>query len=362
MPRYGFNFLWMYTTKRPTIQPPDEKALDFMADLGLNFVRIPTDYRFWTQDQDYMHPDESVFEHLDRYLDACRVRGIQMSLNLHRAPGYCVANDDLEPHNLWADSEAQDGFVFQWETFARRYRGVPNDALSFDLLNEPPWEGGRYGMTREKNEAVMRRAVGKIRAIDPDREIVINGIGCGKLAIPELADLGVVHGARGYTPMSVSHYEAPWADSREGDVPPPTYPGAPSVGSDRHFLEEGGWDREILRDSYRPWLDVAQKGVAIHVGEFGCYNRTPNDVALRWLGDLFDLYREWGWGYALWNFKGPFGIIDHGREGARFENYKGYRVDRDLLDLFLNGRLIFHATDGQTRPPHSAGRQRSVPA
>ena len=75
------------------------------------------------------------------------------------------------------------------------------------------------------------------------------------------------------------------------------------------------------------------------MGEFGCFNKTPNHIALRWLADLMSVWQEFGWGYAMWNFKGPFGIIDHGREGARYENINGLNVDRDLLDLMLACRV-----------------------
>jgi endoglucanase len=44
--------------------------------------------------------------------------------------------------------------------------------------------------------------------------------------------------------------------------------------------------------------------------------KTPNDIALRWFADLFGLYKELGWGYALWNFAGDVGIVEHGRPGA----------------------------------------------
>jgi endoglucanase len=336
MPRYGFNFLWMFSKQQGAIQPADEKALDFLAAHGLDFVRIPSDYLFWTKDYDYTHPDESCFQHLDRYLAACRARNIHMSLNLHRAPGYCVARQELERHNLWVDAEAQDAFVFLWQTFARRYQGVPGECLSFDLLNEPPWPGK---MTREVHAAVMRRVVAAIREIDPERPIVIDGVGCGKLAIPELADLGVIHSGRGYTPMSISHYQAPWAGVPDEQYPEPVWPGAASVGSDRHFRPEGGWDFDGLREVYRPWREVAVTGVEVHIGEFGCFNKTPNAVALAWLGDLLRLFKEYHWGYALWNFTGAFGIINHGRPGAKIESYKGYEVDRELFDLFLAGRV-----------------------
>lgn len=327
---YGFNFLWMYVWQsgaRP--QPPDEQALDFMAAFGFNFVRIPTDYRFWTRDFAYFQPDEAGLAYLDRYLEACRARGFHMSLNLHRAPGYCINRNDLERHNLWVDQVAQDAFVFIWETLARRYRGVPGEQLSFDLLNEPP-NVGQYGLTRPKHAALIRRAVAAIRAIDPARAIVIDGLGGGHLAMPELADLGVTHSGRGYQPMPVSHHRATWWPGH-ALAPAPIYPGV--------VWEGQVWDRATLRAFYAPWRAVESAGATVHIGECGCYNQTPNDVALRWLRDLFGLFGEFGWGYALWNFEGPFGIVEHGRPGARYEQLHGYRVDRDLLDVLLEHRV-----------------------
>jgi endoglucanase len=329
MKYYGFNFQWMFSWKPEQRPPPaDEKALDFLSKYGFNFVRIPTDYRFWTKNFDYTHPDESIFEHLDRYLDACRARGIHMSLNLHRAPGYCINRNDLEKHNLWLDQAAQDAFVFLWETFAHRYKGVPGDVLSFDLLNEPP-NIGQYGMTRKNHAALIRRTVAAIRAINPQRLLVIDGLSGGSVAMPELADLGVVHSGRGYQPMPVSHHQATWWD-RHATCPPPIYPGVKWDGQI--------WDLSVLQDFYRPWRNVEKRGAAIHIGEFGCFNRTPNDIALRWLTDLFRVFNEFGWGFAMWNFEGPFGIINHGRAGAKLESMDGYQVDRDLLDLMMNSK------------------------
>lgn len=327
---YGFNFQWMFIWQpgRPPA-PVDEAALDFLVEFGFNFVRVPTDYRFWTTDFDYYHPDERVFEHIDGYLSACHQRGLHFSLNSHRAPGYCINQNDLEKHNLWLDVEAQDAFVFLWETFARRYKGVPASDLSFDLVNEPA-NVGQYGLTRENHAALIRRVVAAIRAIDPSRPVVIDGLGGGHLSMPELADLGVIHSGRGYQPMPVSHHRAEWWDGH-ASAPAPVYPGI--------VWEGHTWDKETLRAFYQPWRDVQAMGVDVHIGEFGCYNQTPNQVALRWFRDLFAIYKEFGWGYGLWEFNGPFGIAGHGRPGAKYETLHGFQVDRDLLDLMLASRV-----------------------
>ena len=149
------------------------------------------------------------------------------------------------------------------------------------------------------------------------------------MARPELSDLNVTHSGRGYHPMPISHHQASWWLDHV-KAPAPTYPGLRWQGRI--------WNRATLRDSYKPWRAVEKRGARIHIGEFGCFNRTPNDVAVCWLTDLLSIFKEFGWGYAMWNFQGPFGIIEHGRPGAKLERIDGYNVDRALLDLMRQGR------------------------
>ena len=197
--------------------------------------------------------------------------------------------------------------------------------LSFDLINEPP-SPGEYGMTRQSHAALIRRTVSAIRAIDPQREIVINGLGGGYLALPELLDMGVIHSGRGYHPMPISHHKAGWW-SGHVHAPEPVYPGLK--------WQRQKWDRTTLKDSYKSWRDIERRGARIHIGEFGCFKHTPNDIAMRWLADLLSVFREFGWGYTMWNFKGAFGIIEHRRPGATYQSMSGYQVDRALLELMI---------------------------
>jgi endoglucanase len=69
------------------------------------------------------------------------------------------------------------------------------------------------------------------------------------------------------------------------------------------------------------------------VGEWGVCNKTPHDVVLRWAEDCLRIWREAGWGWALWNFRGAIGILDSGRTDVRYEDFEGHKLDRKFLDL-----------------------------
>jgi len=59
------------------------------------------------------------------------------------------------------------------------------------------------------------------------------------------------------------------------------------------------WDKAYLKTRIiDPWLPLVRMGVPVHVGEFGCYNKTPHDAVLGWMKDALSLWKEAGWGYA----------------------------------------------------------------
>jgi endoglucanase len=328
---YGFNAQWAFLTSRNE-EPlePNRRMLDFMAQYGFNFLRIPIDYRFWMESvtpENIGKINHKFLDMVDRYVEESIARGIHISINLHRAPGYVITGWETEATNLWEDAIAQDAFESLWTEATVRYRGLHPTKMSFDLVNEPP-DIGQRGFARDKHEHLIRRIHAAIREIDPQRIVVINGLAGGHLAMPELADLDAIHSGRGYQPMLVSHYRAEWWDGSIG-MPVPTYPCE---------YEGKWWDRTGLWDFYEPWREVQSQGRPIHIGEFGCYKYTDNEVALRWFRDIFDIYRELGWGYSMWEFEGNFGIASHGRPGVKYETIEGFEVDRDLLNLMIESR------------------------
>jgi endoglucanase len=244
-------------------------------------------------------------------------------VNLVAAPGYYVGDVMAPPNppqklNLWTDEEAQKQFDFQWSTLARRYRSIPSKQLSFNLVNEPA------KIAADVYCRVVRRVVAAIRHEDPNRLIIADGLQFATNPVLDLADLGIAQSTHCYDPMKVSHYKACWVWNSD-KWPQPTWP-----------LKEGDQvaDRQwLLRDRIEPWKKLAAKGVGVHVGEWGAYNRTPHDVVLRWARDLLGLWKDAGWGWAMWNFRGGMGIIDSERADVAYEDFHGHKLDRKLVSL-----------------------------
>lgn len=178
-------------------------------------------------------------------------------------------------------------------------------------------------MSRVDHERVIRSLVAAIGEEDPDRAIVADGLNVGNEPIPELADLGIAQSCRGYLPMGVSHYQAPWVGGER--FPAPRWPGGWHDGE--HL------NRSHLEAHYDRWAALMDQGVGVHCGECGAFNRTPHDVFLAWFADLLDVLAERDIGFALWNFRGSFGILDSGRDDVDYADWHGHALDAKLLEL-----------------------------
>ncbi len=326
-PRYrGFNFQAKSDPQNPR-RKFEEEDFEIMATWGFDFARIPMSYWTWGSKDDWSKIDEAVLEDIDAVVELGRQYGIHINLNFHRLPGYCINGRHLEPMDLFNDTpenmqKALDAAVFHWRVFAQRYKGIPSSRLSFDLINEPP------KMSDETRYVeIVRALVAGIREIDPERLIVADGKDIGRTPVLGLVDLGLVQSTRGYDPMSLSHYTATWVPRDEFETFNP--PAWPLLGDDGKL-----WDKAALKEKLIDrWRPLTDQGVPVHVGEWGCYNKTPHDIVLRWMKDILALWREAGWGHAMWNLKGAFGVLNSERRDVKYENYKGHQLDRKMLEL-----------------------------
>ena len=342
---YGFNLLEYFSTDPDWMKhfPYENNGMfredDFrwMRDWGFNWARLPMDYRFWTDASDLMKIDERKVEPIDRAARLGEKYGVHVNISLHRAPGECILdgmNQKLvgihiveEPASVYRDQRMLGAFMHQWQFFAKRYKGIPSTQLSFNLVNEPDDRGAPDEATGRNNYArVARQAIEAIRAIDPQRLITSDGYPGGGAPVKELFDTHIVQSPHDYVPFQLTHYRVPWARPMSDQVPTPTWP-----------LKDGEGkiiaSRETKEDRFRPLKELAELGVPIHFGEMGCGGHTPPDVVYAWFNDTLDLMKDLKAGWALWNLRGQFGIVDTGRPGTEFKDFHGHKLDYKLLDL-----------------------------
>jgi aryl-phospho-beta-D-glucosidase BglC (GH1 family) len=468
LPRWrGFNLLEMFY-KSNSNGPFQEEDFKLISELGFNFVRLPMDYRIWIRNGDWARFNETPLHWVDQAIEYGQRYGVHVCLNFHRAPGYTVA-DPPEPTSLWTDPDTQKACANHWALFARRYKGIPNSQLSFNLLNEPA------DIDPNVHAYVVGLLVDAIRAEDPNRLIIADGINYGVTPSWNLIPLGVAQATRGYQPFTLTHYKAGWVagadqwaepmwpqplgcagylygptkqDIRspaiiEASIPEPfTFhvrvgtvsqsarlevsvdrgrgtawqqefkpgPGdgpwkqvvyvpewnvyqniydqdfaiavpmcrreirmdntvgdwltiteigfdladgrsfsmrvSPRWGEANRvlrfdpsnpagaFQSDAAMDRQWLWDSYvAPWVQLKEANVGVVVGEWGAYNQTPHDVTLRWMEDCLKNWQQAGLGWALWNFRGSLGVLDSGRNDVQYEDFRGHKLDRTMLDL-----------------------------
>lgn len=349
----GFNIVDLFSTSVRWKEhfPMDdglvsEKDFAMVEELGFNFVRIPMSYLFFGKGRYGRTPDETRLFLLDRVVEFGQRYGIHVMLAFHRAPGYCVTStspfDFPEKGNLFTDEEEQRDFVTWWSAVAERYKGVPRDALSFDLVNEP------LNIPDDQLEDAFLPVIEAITAIDNERLIQVEGayrFGTGSFeAAPTPASIStlpnVVNSIHVYSPTGLTHFQCPWSEgmpSGGSTHPVPTWPyqQPERADFDIRYTPDGSkvWDREALRDLLRPHIELAQAGHPVHIGEMGAYSVLPHDVFLAYMDDLVGLLAEHDIGYALWNFRGPFGILDSGRADAEYVDFHGHQLDKKLLDV-----------------------------
>jgi len=334
------------TPSRPPLTAASlEDDYRVISDFGFDAVRLGVQYWDWVDfsdrtsnggpyAKDLLKIKESGLARIDDAIERARKYKLHVILDMHRAPGYnfreAVLGTDNEPFNLWTDKAAQDAFVFYWDTFAKRYRGLGAVDISFDLVNEPRREkSDTPTLTHASYTNVVTMAVKKIRETTPDRVIFAEGMNKVAMAdevVPELVPLGVAQSMHCYAPGELTHYRT-WADLKN-DFPTPSWPRTPKKDGPGYFTLAD------LQELYRPWGDLVQQGIGVHCGEFGVSSKTPNDVAIRFYTDLLNILKGYGIGWTYLSLHGGFtGLLDSDRADVTYEDYHGHKLNRQMLTL-----------------------------
>ncbi|MBS7614865.1 cellulase family glycosylhydrolase [Candidatus Bathyarchaeota archaeon] len=366
----GFNFgnwLSQSSLKSPHIDKfYGEKDMALLSEWGFNFVRLPVDYMFFENDDNPGIYDEKKLAYVDRAVSWGEKYDVHVNLDMHELPGYGisqVASDQMYKPLLWDNEELLKRSENIWRMFAKRYCSK-GEFLSFNLINEPIAEMSLY-------KRFVERMINAIREIDVDRRIFVDGCDVSRTPVQNLKHENVWQSFHMYEPMWVTHYGASWFPAgyiyESGCYiydEPALYPGVPPrmekyldrLPSDRHlrwlhprdqalirhlkdfFSRYAGKkiDKKWLEDWMMPWFDFAKKSnTPIHCGELGVYAlRIERKSQLNWYRDVLDVLKKHNVGWALWNFRGPFGPVNDGRPDFPKEKLAGEDYfDPELLKI-----------------------------
>ena len=243
---------------------------------------------------------EENLKKLDRALPLCEKYGLMVVVDLHTAPG-----EGPSGKGLFNDPACQKKFVEAWDRMARRYKNA-KAVWGYDILNEPVETSVAPGLSDWQELA--EKAARAIRAVDPDRAIIIEPTGWGS---PEaLRDLrpmdvpNVVYSVHMYMPHKFTHQGV----YDDGAVKY-TYPGV---------VDGKKWDRAALEAALKPAVDFQKAyGVHLYLGEFSAIRWAPDGSAARYLRDCIDIFESHGWDWSYHAFREWQGwSAEHGDDKA----------------------------------------------
>ncbi|MCE0496688.1 MAG: glycoside hydrolase family 5 protein [Methylacidiphilales bacterium] len=154
-----------------------ETDMQHLAQWGANTVRLAFSYNDLETDDNPAVWKEDGFKQFDDVAQWAKRYGLYVILDMHVTPGgqspqpYCAGGRN----SLWTDASEQSRFIALWSEIARRYRNRP-EVAAYELLNEP----GSGQKTPELLHSIDQRAITAIRAVDPNKIIVVGGdVGSG---------------------------------------------------------------------------------------------------------------------------------------------------------------------------------------
>ena len=121
-----------------------EEDIQRIADFGFDHVRVPFDYPLIEDDDKPFVYKESGFAYLDNCVAWCRKAGINLVLDLHRAPGFSF--NEPEKSVLFGDPDSQARFL-------ARARGTFSSSSSTRSWSRIPRAGTRWRRAPSRRSA-----------------------------------------------------------------------------------------------------------------------------------------------------------------------------------------------------------------
>jgi len=295
-----------------------------IADWGFDHIRLPIDeMQMWN---DSGAQETEAFDLMESALDWAEQAGLNAVIDLHILRSHFFISEK-EP-GLFTDPAEAEKFADLWRQLSARLRGRSNERVAYELLNEA------VATNPDDWNRVAHLAFQAIRKLEPQRTIVLgsnqwnSAFTFDQLSVPD--DANTVLTFHFYHPMLITHHRASWSVEGRMYDGPIQYPGQPIppeclsevrppeaarlVKVDIEKLNRPYDRRAMLADFAQPIAASRRTGLPLYCGEFGVIDLAPRPVREAWYRDIISVFTEYGIGWANWDYKGDFGIIDaHGQ-------------------------------------------------
>lgn len=295
-----------------------EEDVQYLAGLGFDHLRIPVDEeQLWKVDGQM---DEEAFSLLKQALDWCKKYKLDAIVDLHILRSHHF-NEKEKP--LWTQPAAQERFFQCWRDLSRELKNYPVDDVAYELMNEPVADDP------EDWNKLVKKLVSIIRESEPTRKIVIgsnrwqSASTFDQLRVPE-NDKNIILSFHMYEPFLLTHHTASWTSIKDYKGPV-NYPGTIVKKEDLQNLPDS-LRNTILRSKTNYTIDSIRKHFAkpiavskkynlpLYCGEWGCLNTVPDAARLQWIKDMKTVLEQNNIGWATWDYKGGFGLINSKKE------------------------------------------------
>jgi endoglucanase len=305
----------------------EEKFFGLVRAAGFDHVRIPIRWSANTANAApyIVYPD--FFSRIDTVVNQALAADLKVVVDVHHFD------------EIFSDPDGHEArFIAIWQQIARRYKGKAPSLVAYEPLNEP-----HDALSKAKWTALATRTLTAIRAIDPQRTIILDGDAWG--GVPgldslEMPDDPLVMGSfHFYEPMLFTHQGAAWVGKEHGTLGvswpgPPALPISP-VADAVKVAWAAAWFKgynslpavinpagsAAVADSLdRAARWSARTGHALYMGEFGAYEKGDYQSRVKWTRVVRQEaerrgIRDW----AYWEFGAGFGAYDRDKSAWRQE-------------------------------------------
>jgi endoglucanase len=292
-----------------------EKDVVLIKNLGFDHIRLPIDEEQMWEANGTRH--EEAFKLMTNCMDWCAKHQLKVIVDLHILRSHYF-NAIKKP--LFNEPKEQEKFYRLWTDLSSALIKYPVSDVAYELMNEP------VAGDPEKWNSLAANAVKTIRAIEPDRIIVIgsNMWQSAKtfdvLKVPD--DRNIILSFHFYEPFFLTHHLAIWTNLKEY-TGPVHYPGelitkseydslpAPQQVFAKEFIGKV-WNMETMEAMMQlPVQKGKELGLQVYCGEYGVIESAPQADGIRWYNDVVSIFNKYGIASANWDYKSnSFGLIN----------------------------------------------------